>query len=143
LQCLRNLQPGACPVVLPIMPQRNWIAGAALAAAVACAPATAGMVDAVEFYNATLDHYFVTASPDEIAKLDTGVIVGWQRTSLSFKVLEATDTTPGAVAVCRFYGLPAAGLDSHFYSASTAECDEVKQKFPAAWFPESTNVFQV
>ena len=101
------------------------------------------MVDAVEFYNATLDHYFVTAFTDEIAKLDTGVLVGWQRTNLSFKVLESTDTTPGAVAVCRFYGLPAAGLDSHFYSASTAECDEVKQKFPAAWFPESANVFQV
>ena len=125
------------------MLQRYWIASAAVAAAIACTPAAAGMIDAVEFYNASLDHYFVTAAPDEIAKLDTGVLVGWQRTNLSFKVLEATDTTPGALAVCRFYGVPAAGLDSHFYSASAAECDAVKQKFPTAWLLESPNVFQV
>jgi len=122
---------------------RNWIAAGGLASVVACMPASADMIDAVEFYNASLDHYFVTAFPDEIAKLDTGVLVGWQRTNLSFKVLEATDTTPGAAAVCRFYGVPAAGLDSHFYSASAAECDAVKQKFPSAWLLESANVFQV
>ena len=124
------------------MPQRNWIAAAALAATLACTPATAGLIDAVEFYNAALDHYFITAFPDEIGKLDSGSFVGWKRTNLSFKVLDAADTAPGAVKVCRFYGTPAAGLDSHFYSASTAECDAVKQKFPTAWLLESTNVFQ-
>ena len=46
------------------MPQRKWIAAVALAAVVACMPATASMIDAVEFYNASLDHYFVTASSD-------------------------------------------------------------------------------
>jgi hypothetical protein len=143
LQCLRNLHAVAYPLRSPVMLQRYWIASAAVAAAIACTPAAAGMIDAVEFYNASLDHYFVTAAPDEIAKLDTGVLVGWQRTNLSFKVLEATDTTPGALAVCRFYGVPAAGLDSHFYSASAAECDAVKQKFPTAWLLESPNVFQV
>jgi len=56
----------------------------------------------------------ITAVADEIARPDSGFFAGWQRTSLSFKVLEPTDTTPGAVAACRFYGLPAAGLDSHF-----------------------------
>lgn len=129
--------------MLRITPQRTWIAITAVAAALSCAPATAGMIDAIEFYNPSLDHYFVTASTDEIAKLDSGFFVGWQRTTSSFKVLEAIDTTPGAVAVCRFYGVPAAGLDSHFYSASATECEEVKQKFPAAWLLESNNVFQV
>ena len=76
------------------------------------APAAAGVADAVEFYNASLDHYFVTANTDEIGKLDSGFFAGWQRTQQVFKVLEPADTTPGALPVCRFYGNPAAGLDS-------------------------------
>jgi hypothetical protein len=105
--------------------------------------AHAALVDVVEFYNASFDHYFVTASPDEITKLDTGFFVGWQRTGQSFKGLDSADMSPGAVPVCRFYGLPSAGLDSHFYSASTAECDAVKQKFAQSWLFESPNVFEM
>ena len=62
----------------------------------------AGAVDAIEFYNATLDHYFVTASSDEIGKLDAGVFIGWTRTGLTFQVLDPTTATPFASAVCRF-----------------------------------------
>lgn len=109
---------------------------------VSITPAAAGMVDAVEFYNASLDHYFVTANTAEIGKLDSGFFVGWQRTQQAFKVIDPADTSPGASPVCRFYGSPAAGLDSHFYSVSPVECAEVKQKFPTAWLLESDNVFQ-
>lgn len=105
------------------------------------AHAQAALVDVVEFYNAALDHYFVTAYPGEIAKLDNGTFVGWQRTGQSFKAFDAADTSPGSAPVCRFYGLPAAGLDSHFYSASVAECNEVQQKFAQAWLFESPDVF--
>jgi hypothetical protein len=51
--------------------------------------------------------------------------------------------TQVAKAVCRFYGSPAAGLDSHFYSAAKDECDAVKQKFPDAWIFEGSDVFQM
>ena len=47
-----------------------------------------------------------------------------------------------AKAVCRYYGNPAAGLDSHFYSGDKDECDAVKRKFPTAWVFESGVVFQ-
>src|SRR5207244_2964963 len=100
------------------------------------------LVDAIEFYNASLDHYFVTVFSDEINKLDTGVFVGWQRTGLDFKVIDPASSSPGDTPVCRFRGLPEAGLDSHFYSASPAECNEVAQKFPTAWQIESPNVFR-
>jgi len=99
----------------------------------------------VEFYNAALDHYFVTANPDEMAKLDDGTFKGWARTQQSFKAFPAdSPALPGALAraVCRFYGNPDAGLDSHFYSASKEECDDVKRKFPTAWVFESPIVFQ-
>ncbi len=81
----------------------------------------------VEYYNATLDHYFMTLLDVEVTDLDTGVFSGWARTGLSFKAwpLAKDGTSP----VCRFYIPPADG-DSHFYSASPAECDDVYSRFP-------------
>ncbi len=111
------------------------------AAAQQTTPAT---IDAVEFYHATLDHYFISADPVEIGLLDEGTkIQGWKRTGQTFKVWPAEPQVPGAAPVCRFYGNPARGLDSHFYSASTVECDEVKAKFPDEWLLEANIVFQV
>lgn len=75
---------------------------------------------AVEFYNASLDHYFVTHRVDEIAVLDAGTTIrGWVRTRQAFNVYVAasSDTSP----VCRFYIPPEKG-DSHFYGRGTAEC---------------------
>jgi hypothetical protein len=117
--------------------------GVTLFASLPVASAAAGLVDAVEFYNATLDHYFVTAYPDEIGKLDNGFFVGWARTGQKFKVLDVGTVGAGLTPVCRFYGSPTAGLDSHFYSASPAECEDVRRKFAGIWLPESDNVFEV
>jgi hypothetical protein len=106
-------------------------------------PSPVVTASAVEFYHAAFDHYFVTADAVEINALDTGYFQGWARTGYSFKVVTAASITPqGASPVCRFYGDPAAGLDSHFYSASPVECDEVDANFPE-WIWESDNVFQV
>jgi hypothetical protein len=41
-------------------------------------------VSVVEFYNASLDHYFITAIPNEISDLDNGVHAGWARTGETF-----------------------------------------------------------
>jgi len=96
----------------------------------------------VEFYNATLQHYFMTTNPPEIDDLDTGVHPGWERTGLRF--LAYSSPVPGASPVCRFYRTPGFG-DSHFYSASAAECQAVlaqPAKFPG-WTYESSAVFYV
>ncbi|MGH8802482.1 MAG: trypsin-like serine peptidase, partial [Casimicrobiaceae bacterium] len=55
----------------------------------------------VEFYNATLQHYFMTTNPPEINDLDTGVHPGWERTGLRFLAYSAS--VAGANPVCRFY----------------------------------------
>lgn len=47
-----------------------------------------------------------------------------------------------ASPVCRFYGLPGAGLDSHFYSASRSECGRVASQFAGAWRKETDNAFR-
>src|SRR6185369_13676076 len=59
-------------------------------------PATAS---AIEYYHAAFDHYFITRSADEIAKLDNGTFAGWARTGLAFNVY--TNATTGASSVCR------------------------------------------
>lgn len=80
---------------------------------------------AIEYYNASLDHYFMTAEPAEAAMLDEGVIVpGWRRTGYVFKV-DARDSTAGLPA-CRFFGTPGVGPDSHFFTILANECDIVK-----------------
>jgi lysyl endopeptidase len=97
----------------------------------------------VEFYNATLDDYFITASPAEIQALDNGTLGGWVRTGLRF--LSYTDPAfapAGAQPVCRYYVAPAYG-DSHFYSASPSECAQVGIRFARQWVFESATVFYI
>ena len=103
------------------------------------APAPAAAV--VEFFRASVGHYFMTANSAEIAALDAGEIAGWARTGQTFTAYASS--AAGHVPVCRFYGRPEAGLDSHFYSASIAECQSVIEKFSNAWIYESGNVFAI
>jgi hypothetical protein len=98
-------------------------------------------LEAIEYYNNALDHYFVTSFADEIAKLDAGDFVGWRRTGQHFTVIDPATPQAGASPVCRFYGLPSAGLDSHFYSASLSECQSVLQRFPGVWEEETPDAF--
>lgn len=69
-------------------------------------------VPVIEYRNAALDHYFVTAAPAEIAKLDAGLLIGWARTGQSFNAYPTQVT--GSVGVCRFYN---PSLLTHFYGA--------------------------
>jgi len=107
--------------------------------AAACALAAAGIafsLDAValeptaqvvEFYNAALNHYFVTAFPEEAAMLDAGTLVkGWARTGVAWNAWRDAGDDGKAVPVCRFFGTPGVGPNSHFYTADAAECALVK-----------------
>ena len=80
--------------------------------------------NAVEYFNAALGHYFVTASPDEAASLDAGTIPGWARTGYSFSV--ALDGSGGDLPVCRFFSAAFAPKSSHFYTPYDAECALLK-----------------
>ncbi|MGH8801681.1 MAG: sialidase family protein [Casimicrobiaceae bacterium] len=98
-------------------------------AALAPRPATAGTEAVIEYYNPWLDHYFMTPLPNEIALLDAGAFVGWNRTGRFFDGFASPQAaSPAAVnPVCRFYIPPQHG-DSHFFSASPAECAAVTAK---------------
>jgi hypothetical protein len=90
-----------------------------------------------------MDHYFTSADPGEIADLDNGVHQGWSRTGLTFNVFAPSKSGRSGVPVCRFYGLPSAGLDSHFYTADQNECAGIPDTFHGAWQLESNDVFEV
>ena len=87
-----------------------------------------GTVSVQEFYNAALDHYFISTVPAEISDLETGVHVGWQATGLAFNAFPAGHA--GTSPICRFYIPPALG-DSHFFGRGTAECQATAQKNPS------------
>ncbi|MBN8477640.1 MAG: hypothetical protein J0L91_01605 [Burkholderiales bacterium] len=107
-------------------------------------PPLGELVQAVEFYHSGLDHYFLTADANEILVLDTGVLPGWARTGQAFSAFAPGSPNDVPIRpVCRFYGLPSAGLASHFYSADPAECLRVFDLFPSSWQVEAGNVFQV
>jgi hypothetical protein len=85
---------------------------------------------AVEFYNTVLGHYFVTNGAAEIDNiLHGGAGPGWELTGQAFKAFTVPPPgpAPGFAAVCRFYGTPGLGPNSHFYTSDATECDTVKR----------------
>jgi hypothetical protein len=98
--------------------------------AIACALAliaspAAWAAQAVEYYHAAWNYYFVTAFPDEIAVLDSGAFGGvWKRTGQTFEVL--AQPAAGASPTCRFFSTSFAPKSSHFYTPFNAECNGLK-----------------
>ncbi|MCC6196263.1 MAG: hypothetical protein IT518_17555 [Burkholderiales bacterium] len=91
-------------------------------------PGTPSSAPSVEFYNASLDHYFITHVLAEIAILDAGLQTkGWVRTQQTFRVY--TSPAAGTSPVCRFYIPPGKG-DSHFYGRGTQECEATGRDNP-------------
>ena len=96
---------------------------------------TMAQATVVEFYNANLDNYFVTADADEAAAIGRGSAgPGWIRTGNTFN-------SGGSTFVCRFYG-STLGPNSHFYTANPKECAYLKSIYnPTAksWKYESND----
>ena len=100
---------------------------------------------ALEFHNEGLDHYFMTADPNEfdvIGRGDAGP--GWSSTGGTvFGFIPMRSGSPGAVRVCRFYGNravnPATGLpfgpNAHTFILDGPECDTVRHD--PGWIFES------
>lgn len=76
--------------------------------------------DVVEFHHAGLGHYFMSIDDSEARGIDAGAAgAGWVRTGLGFR-------PGGSAPLCRFYGTPGIGPNSHFYTAERGECEAVK-----------------
>src|SRR5439155_15225760 len=114
---------------LPTDGTNAWQRGGAIAANVATNftgqtfSVPANSVTVVEFYNDALDHYFISPLAPDIDALDSGRTNGWSRTGYAFEGFPTAPRNP----VCRFY-IPREHGDSHFFSASPAECAAVLAK---------------
>lgn len=100
-----------------------------------------GEVRAQEFWNDRIDHYFMAAGQGEIDGILSGAAgPGWHLTGESFKVWPTLPVPNNGIGpVCRFYGVPAGGPNSHFFTASTEECDIVKRN--GGWFYEGVGFY--
>jgi photosystem II stability/assembly factor-like uncharacterized protein len=106
---------------------------------------SAKKVTVYELYNAKINHYFRTTSFAEAVFLDS--LAGdqrWVRTNDDFLAWEANQDDGSAQPVCRFYGSPTIGPNSHFYLVGRQNCIEFEakeSKIPAGaqrWNLEST-----
>jgi hypothetical protein len=133
--CVSNFA-SVSPITLPLGDLTQLAPLVLSAAGQGCAGKTfdfaglgSGSTEVVEYYNASLDHYFITWVPGEIVKLDAGTVIkGWVRTGKTLKTYTAAQT--GTSPVCRFYIPPGLG-DSHFFGRGTAECNSTGTKNPS------------
>jgi len=74
-----------------------------------------------EFYNASLDRYFRTASDAEAAAIRANPATGEQDTGRPFKAWSGLAYPIGTQPVFRFYGSVTPGPNSHFFTANVDE----------------------
>jgi Repeat of unknown function (DUF5648) len=95
----------------------------------------------IEYHNTLLDHYFMTLDATEADGIDHGAAgPGWSRTGVTFEVYRDLTATPlGYWPVCRFYGTPGIGPNSHFFTINPQECANVQAD--PGWRLESASAF--
>jgi hypothetical protein len=89
--------------------------------------AAAHAITVVEYYNKSLDAYFLTGRAAEQTAVDA--VADFQRTGMTFQADAIASATPAMTPICRFY---IAGttpfLSSHFYGRKGAECEDLRAK---------------
>jgi len=128
-----------------LSPNAAWIAGYVFHPFTGFSTGLIAINDPViEYYNASLDHYFISMSQPDIDALDSGRFAGWKRTGEVFNAWTAKSelggdfgsTPPNMGPVCRLY-LPPIDGDSHFFSASPTECNDARSQHPEYIFESS------
>ena len=104
----------------------------------------AATVPVVEYYNAVLDHYFITPVAAEIALLNakTPPFQDWSRTGFTFNGYVNATAPAGSVAICRFFNSSFAPKSSHFYAPHGLGCEATLSTFPD-WKLEDDKLFNV
>ena len=121
-------EPGRRQATLVVdAPQLATLAFLTLVGDAITSPAEPPPIDVIEFHNVRDGQYFITAAANEIALLDGGKLgPDWSRTGVSFKAWPNETAAAGALPVCRFFGTPGVGPNSHFYTAYAHECAIVR-----------------
>jgi hypothetical protein len=122
------LSRGAVKAVLLVLALHAPAALAALPYWLAAGPTV------VEYRNSLLDHYFLTASVEEMAAIDAGLAgPGWSRTGFTFG--SAQPSGGYSAPVIRFRGISGVGPNSHFFTANWNEAESLEAP-GSAWVRE-------
>ncbi|HEY7902792.1 MAG TPA: choice-of-anchor D domain-containing protein [Casimicrobiaceae bacterium] len=97
-------------------------------------------VTVYEYYNATLNHYFITSNAGEIQLLGKPPFEAWQPTGLSFAAWAPSAAPAGTVGVCRFFNDHFLGVSTHFYAPHGLGCESTISQFPD-WTLEDPQLF--
>jgi hypothetical protein len=103
-------------------------------------PPTGGKVQVIEYYNASINHYFITPNSVEIGLLGKPPFQAWQPTGLSFLAYSQSSPPVGTVGVCRFFNDHFLGISTHFYAPHGLGCEQVLAGFPD-WTIEDPQLF--
>jgi len=96
---------------------------------------------AIEYQRLGTEQYFLTNNSAEVLALDAGTQSGWVRTGQELPVYPVGDRSAATRSpVCRLYGSPEAGHDTHVYSASPGECAAISGT-PGGWIIETAEAF--
>lgn len=93
-------------------------------------------VSVVEYYNQTLDAYFITGRANEQTILDSAA--GFSRTGMTFSAVPASvSSLLGVPSVCRYYiSLSNPFTSSHFYGMTGGDCEFVANSKPTGFTNE-------
>lgn len=94
----------------------------------------------MEYYNASLGHYFITSNTGEIGLLGKPPFDAWQPTGLSFNAYAPANAPTGTVGVCRFFNDHFLGVSTHFYAPHGLGCETTIASFPD-WTLEDAQLF--
>ena len=84
-------------------------------------------VNVIEYYNKTLDAYFITGRANEQQTLDA--TTDFQRTGMTFQAVAAASATTATTRVCRFYiSLSSPFTSSHFYGREGIDCENIRSQ---------------
>ena len=97
----------------------------AAAFALSALGAQAQTVTVVEYYNKTLDAYFITGRGPEQTALDA--VADFQRTGMTFQATAVASATASQTKICRFYiSATAPYVSSHFYGRQGVDCESIR-----------------
>ena len=100
----------------------------ALATGCVAFAAQAQSVTVVEYYNTSLDAYFITGRTDDQAALDAASTV-FRRTGMTFQATAAASATSQQTKICRFYITSTTPYtSSHFYGRQGVDCESIRNQ---------------
>ena len=92
-----------------------------------CFAQSQASITVVEYFNATLNAYFITGRSSEQSDLDAAP--NFLRTGMSFQALSTNPVTGGAGGICRFYvALATPYTSTHFYGRQGVDCESLRSK---------------